>query len=274
VGTDPDRERLRNTFGAAAASYQKSRPEYPRELFDDLVKTTGLRQGADLLEIGCATGKATFPLARLGFRITCVELSAALAAEARRNLEEFTDVEIEIGSFEGWVPGRRRFDLVFAATSWHWVDPTQRYRKAWEVLHRHGHVAIWSASHVFPEGGDPFFFEIQSVYDEIGEGLPTPESGSRSGDRYPRPGDLPDLTDEIQESGLFETVRVNHYDWEQIYNAEDYIALLSTFSGHIAMEPWQRDRLFSEIRRRLKERPDGNVRRHWGAVLHVARRLD
>jgi hypothetical protein len=34
----------------------------------------------------------------------------------------------------------------------------------------------------------------------------------------------------------------------------------------------QRDRLYGEIRRRLAARPDGLVRRHWGAVLNVARR--
>jgi SAM-dependent methyltransferase len=274
VGSSHDRERLRNTFGAAAASYQKARPEYPQNLFDDLVKAAGLRRGAELLEVGCATGKATFPLARLGFRITCVELSPALADEARRYVPEFSDVEIETGSFEIWESETRKFELVFAANSWHWIDPSLRYRKAWEVLRPHGHVAIWGASHVFPEGGDPFFFEIQSIYDEIGAGLPAPGPVSQAGDRYPRPGDLPDLTAEIEESGLFETVSVNHYDWEQIYSADAYIALLSTFSSHIAMEPWQTDRLFSEIRRRLKERPDGNLRRHWGTVLHVARRLD
>jgi hypothetical protein len=48
--------------------------------------------------------------------------------------------------------------------------------------------------------------------------------------------------------------------------------LLDTFSGHIAMADWQRDRLYGEIRRRLAARPDGQLRRHWGAVLHVARR--
>ncbi len=40
------------------------------------------------------------------------------------------------------------------------------------------------------------------------------------------------------------------------------------------MAPWQRDRLYAEIRRRLAARPDGRLRRHWGAVLHLARRLD
>jgi hypothetical protein len=39
------------------------------------------------------------------------------------------------------------------------------------------------------------------------------------------------------------------------------------------MEPWQRDRLYGEIRRRLALRPDGLVRRHWGTVLNVARKI-
>jgi len=37
------------------------------------------------------------------------------------------------------------------------------------------------------------------------------------------------------------------------------------------MDREKRDRLYGEIRRRLAQRADGRVRRHWGAVLHVAR---
>lgn len=40
------------------------------------------------------------------------------------------------------------------------------------------------------------------------------------------------------------------------------------------MTDWQRDTLYGEIRRRLAQCPDGLLRRHGGAVLHVARRLD
>ena len=64
-----------------------------------------------------------------------------------------------------------------------------------------------------------------------------------------------------------------HLDWEVVYDADGYLALLDTFSGHIAMRPWQRRRLDGEIRRRLADRPEGTLRRHWGAVLHVARRV-
>jgi len=68
-------------------------------------------------------------------------------------------------------------------------------------------------------------------------------------------------------------VAIRRFDWEIRYTAEAYIQLLDTFSGHIAMAQWQRGRLYGEIRRRLAQRPDGLVRRHWGAVLQVARKV-
>ncbi len=260
-----DRDRLRTTFDSAADLYQEARPEYPEEIFDELVALAGLRLGDRLLEIGCATGKATTPLARRGFRITCIEIGPELAAAARRNLAAF-DVEVIEGAFEAWqAPPGEVFDLVFAVTAWHWIDPAVRYQSAWAALRPGGHLGIWSAAHVFPDGGDQFFDEIQEVYEQIGEGRPGDATRAR-------PGELPDDRVAIEGSGLFEDVTVRHFDWEVSYSAERYLQLLDTFSGHIVMEAWKRERLYEEIRRRLAQRPDGRVRRHWGAVLQVARR--
>ena len=258
------REQLRQTFGQAAERYDRARPEYPGALFDDLVALAGLSPGDRLIEVGCATGKATRPLARRGFRITCVELGAELAAVARQNLAGF-GVEVVRASFEEW-RAPHPFDLVYAATSWHWIDPAVRYQRAWQALRPGGHLAFWAAEHTFPDGGDPFFEEIQDIYDEIGEALPpgTPQL---------RPGELADERAGIEASGLFEVTAVRHYDWERHYLAEEYIELLETFSGHLAMAGWKRSRLYGEIRRRLALRRDHAVRRGWGAVLHVARRL-
>jgi SAM-dependent methyltransferase len=263
-----DDEALRATFDTAADRYDRARPDYPEALFDELVSLCGLKTGDLVLEVGCGTGKATKALAARGPRVTCVELGAELASHARRNLAGVQDVEVVDAAFEVWKPPDGvAFDLVAAATSWHWVDAEVRYRKAWEVLRPAGWLAFWSATHVFPDKGDPFFKEIQPVYEEIGEGLP-PDS------IWPRPGELPDQRAEIENSGLFGDVVVRQFDWEVTYDAKSYIDLLQTFSGHIAMRPWQRERLFGEIRRRLSKRTDGLVRRHWGAVLHVARRID
>lgn len=264
---DGDRERLGRTFDRAAGLYQRARPDYPGELFDDLITVAGLAAGDRLLEIGCATGKATLPLARRGFRITCIEPGPQLAAAARRNLAGL-DAEIIEGRFEDWRPPRTgQFALVFAATAWDWADPATRYGLAWRALRPGGHLAFWNAVHVFPEDGDPFFRQIQDVYDEIGEGLPP-------GSAWPRPGELEERTEEIGASGLFEVVHVRHFDWERTYDADSYIELLGTFSGHIAMADWKRERLYAEIRHRLSRRPHKAVRRHWGAVLHIARRRD
>ena len=65
---------------------------------------------------------------------------------------------------------------------------------------------------------------------------------------------------------------ISHFDWERVYTAGGYIALPGTFSGHIVMEPDERAHLHEEIRARVSSRPDAVVRRHWEAVLHVARR--
>ena len=260
-----ERERLRQTFDRAAGRYDRARPGYPEALFNDLVALAGLTPGDHLLEVGCGTGQATRPLARRGFRITCIELGAGLAAAARQNLADLP-VEVVQGQFEDWPPGEP-YGLVYAATAWHWIDPARRYPQAWQALRPGGHLAIWAAGHVFPEGGDPFFGEIQDIYDEIGEGQPP-------GEGQPRPGELPDNRAEIEASGLFEVIAVRHYDWERVYSAEEYIELLGTFSGHLAMADWKRERLYGEIRRRLALRRDHSVRRHWGAVLQVARRRE
>jgi protein-L-isoaspartate O-methyltransferase len=124
-----DRDELRATFETAAERYDRARPEYPEALIDELVQLTGVSSGDRALEIGCASGKATRPLAARGLRVTCIELGAALAARARHNLAAFPDVEVVQSAFETWEPPVGvRFDLVAAATSWHWIDAEVRYR--------------------------------------------------------------------------------------------------------------------------------------------------
>ena len=267
MGDEAERERLRRTFDEAADAYQAARPEYPAALYEDLLAVTALPPGDRILEIGCATGKATLPLARRGFAMTCIELGADLARAARANLAGY-DVSVIEGAFESWrAPEGVRFGLVFAATAWHWIDPAVRYQRAWSALRPGGHLALWEAAHVFPDDGDAIFDDLQKVYDEIGQSKP-------GGAVQTRPGELPTRVDDIEASGRFDVVQVRQFDWEIRYTADQYIALISTFSGHIAMADWQRQRLYSVIRETLADRPDGQLRRHWGAVLRVARRRE
>lgn len=258
------REALAKTFDSAADLYLAARPDYPAQLFDRLIKTCGLQPGDRVLEVGAGPGKATSPLAQRGLQVTALEPGLALAARAREALADYP-VDVVETTFEDWHGEPSAYNAVAAATSWHWVDPEIRYAAAARALRPDGHLAVWSTAHVFPVGGDPFFAELQEVYDAIGEGQPP-------GEARPAPGELADLRVEIEASGLFDVVAVEHFDWTVDYDAESYIRLLSTFSNHIAMAPDDRQHLFGEIRRRLALRADGRLRRGWGAVLNVARR--
>ena len=75
---------------------------------------------------------------------------------------------------------------------------------------------------------------------------------------------VPDRSEEIVESGLFAQVRVHRYLWALRYTADEYIALLNTFSGHITMEETKRDRLYAEIRRHISRRDDSRLVRKAG----------
>jgi SAM-dependent methyltransferase len=262
--TSDSRDRLRLTFDSAAALYDAARPRYPAALFEDLFALTGLQAGDRALEIGCGTGKATRAVLERGVSVVCVELGARLADVARRNLAGMP-VEIHVGAFEAWDGAPGSFDLIYAATAWKWVDPQLRYKKAHSLLRSGGYLAFWSARHAFPKGFDPFFTEFQDVYDALGESDPGEWPP-------PPPEDEADESADIATSGLFEDVQVRRYVWDAMYTADQYIALLSTFSGHIAMEEAKRKTLYREIRRRLARRDDPRLRRHWSAILHVARR--
>jgi len=62
---------------------------------------------------------------------------------------------------------------------------------------------------------------------------------------------------------------VRRYVWEEEYEADSYVAVLDTYSGHRAMTPEVRDELYREVRALIGGR---RLRKVYLAILHVARR--
>jgi SAM-dependent methyltransferase len=260
---DDARETLRRTFDRFATLYDRARPNYPEQLFDDLLALGNIEPGTRVLEIGCGTGKASLPLARRGCRLVCVELGERLAEIARLNLADFPLVDVITTSFDTWELQVVDFDMVFAASAWHWLDPSTRYGNAARLLKPGGLLALVTGGHAFPKGFDSFFTEIQSCYDAIGESL----------GKWPPPSldEIPDERKAIEGSGLFEDVQVRRYLWAIDYTADGYLDLLNTYSDHIAMNKSKRDILYAEIRQRISGRPSGRIRKHYLSILNIAR---
>jgi SAM-dependent methyltransferase len=245
--------------------YQRARPSYPIELFDELADLAGLGGRSRVLEVGCGTGQATVPLARRGYSILCVELGEGLAAAARRNLAAFSNVEVVHANFETWEPSRADFDAIVAFTAFHWVDPELRYRKAARLLRDRGSLAVAGSLHVQRPGGDTFWAEVQEDYDAV---VPSPENRPP-----PLPDEIDDLREEIEASGHFEYVAARRYVWDTEYDVDEYISLLDTYSGHRSLDDERRRALYDRIRRRIEARPGRRVTKTYITLLNVARKI-
>jgi SAM-dependent methyltransferase len=257
-------------FDQVPELYDQARPSYPPELFDDLAALGQLPAGARLLEIGCGPGKATRPLAERGYELTCVELGEQLASVARRNLAGFPHVEVVNADFESWQPERVEFDAVVAFTAFHWIAPELRYRKPAGLLRERGKLAVAWTKHVLLPDGDPFFVEVQEDYEAV---VPDdPKTGAGAGGP-PHPDAVGDRSDEIADSGMFRNVGARRYLWDVVYTADEYVAVLNTYSVNRAHDDETRERLFARIRRRIEGRPGRSVRKTYLAILNVAERV-
>jgi 16S rRNA A1518/A1519 N6-dimethyltransferase RsmA/KsgA/DIM1 with predicted DNA glycosylase/AP lyase activity len=103
----------RVAFDRNAHQYERVRPGYPDELLKDVINLSKIPQNGKILEIGCGTGQATMPFARQGYAIHCIELGANLAAVAKKNLAQYPNAKVSIGSFEEFPLQKDRIETKF-----------------------------------------------------------------------------------------------------------------------------------------------------------------
>ena len=242
---------LKTTFNTAAVLYEEVRPGYPEELIRDVINLSGLNDHSRILEIGCGTGKATGPFAEREYELVCLDIGTDLIAVAREKLKDFPNVSFVEQAFETWKPNGN-FDLIISATAFHWVDPKVRYLKASEVLRSDGFLAVFSNQHVRKDEG--FFAESQSLYDKYYSPMTT--------NRPTHATNFPGVE-------AFQDPIKRVYPWMQTYSSEQYIKLLGTYSGHIALPDENRHRLFEGIVDLIETEYGGRVTKHYEAVLDL-----
>ena len=256
----------RRSFGEDAELYDRARPGYPEALYDDLLRVTGLGKGDRVLEVGCGTGQATVPLARRGFRLTAVELSRSLARVARRNLRPFPNARVRVGEFERLRRPRVPFDLVLAATAFHWIDPAVRVRKAAEMLRPGGYLAVVHTHHVLG-GSRKFFAESQRCYRRF---FPR----SSAGYRLPRPHEVVRVGSGPGSSLWFSPLASLSYRWQRTYSTENYLDLLRTYSDHRSLGTRRREELLRCLGSLIDRRFGGRVRKAHLTELTLVTRND
>lgn len=254
-----------------AELYDRVRPTYPDELFGDLVAITGMKERSAVLEVGCGTGQATRSLAALGSSVTAIEPGPRMAALARQRMAAFPNVEIETSSFEQWNDGGRRYDVLVAAASWHWVDPSIGWRRAREVLRPGGWMALLGNVVVRRPGEPEVYAETADLHEHFCPGNPD--------------WDHPPLEDEVRATnegwgppndsgGLFGPTVVRWYPTVQWFDGKGFADLLRSTSLYRRLNDKVREPLLDAIAKRIRERMDDRAPRRYLSVLRVGQPAD
>ena len=242
---------LKTTFNTAPTLYEDVRPGYPVELISDVVDISGIKNNSRILEVGCGTGKATQSFAERGYELVCLDIGADLIIVAREKLKEFPNISFVEQAFEAW-KSEDKFNLVISATAFHWVNPKVRYLKASEVLKSKGFLAVFSNQHVRKDEG--FFAESQDLYDKY---------------YLPLTANRPTHATNFPGVEAFQDPIKRVYPWTQTYSSEQYIKLLNTYSGHIALPDENKRLLFEGIVNLIERKYDGRITKHYEAVLDL-----
>jgi SAM-dependent methyltransferase len=215
------------SFGEDAAAYDRSRPGYPPELVDFLAAGGDI----DVVDVGCGTGKLGVLLAARGCRVLGVEHDERMAEVARRH-----DLDVQVSTFESWDDGGRRFDLVAAAQSWHWIDPDVGPQKAASVLRPGGRLAVvWNLmAHepVLKAALDEVYEEhVPELTSSVVLGLEVADEGLAG----------------VDESGAFGPQEVRKDVWQQSYTSAEWLDQLPTHSDHRVLAPERRAALLGAV---------------------------
>lgn len=265
MSTDRPNRQLR--FDEVAEIYDRARPEYPKEAFREVFHYLRLEQPVGtpaVVEIGPGTGQATKALIALGARVTAVELGPRLAQFMREKFASEKSLHVITGAFEDVDLAQRRYDIVFAATAFHWLDPNVRLRKAVELLAPGGVIATLSTIQIQSEVDRGYFERSHAIYkryrpDEQHSELPTEKDA------------IPSDYEEFRSSGLLDDVIVRRYRWDQTYTTDTYEQLVRSYSDTQMMDAAAREGLLADLRDVIKREFGGKVTRPLVIALTLGR---
>ena len=244
------------TFDSAALDYEKSRPTYVKEIYEDILHYKPINSDSDVLEIGLGTGKASRPVLDTHCRFIGIEPGERLADLARKRYKDYKNFSILNQTLQDFVCPDQVFDLIYAATAFHWIPEEYGYNRVFELLKPGGAFARF-AYHAGPDQGRRVLTdEIQELYRKYMHTESQPvEFGS---------ADAQKLAEKAPAYG-FVDIKYALYHMTKDFTADEYMALLRTYSDHMRMEASDRKKLFEGIHTAVN---------HHGGIITVYYTMD
>ena len=262
-----DRSEGRRLFGLDPSGYCDARPDYPDAIYRTLVERGAIRSGTATLEIGAGPGLATRRLIELGANpLTVVEPDARfMSSLASLGAAPFS-LHVVAAAFEDASLPRATFDLVAAATSYHWLDPDLALAKIAAVLKPGGWVALWWNVFGDADRADPFH---DATYALLADCAVSP---SGAPDAIPFGLDRAAREAEFARSGAFGDVVYEETRWTLTLDTAHVGKLYEGFSHIQRMAAPARERLLEQLMEIAATQFGGRVERNVISPIYLARR--
>ena len=156
-----DAERGRS-FDAWADEYNRFRPTYPDELFATIQGRLELPEPPHVADLGAGTGRASLPMAALGWRVTAIEPGKPMLEQLRgRASEDGLVVATVQASAEETGLDPASVDLATAGQAFHWFDKERAVAEMARIVRPGGGVALfWN---VRDEEASPFVADYHGL---------------------------------------------------------------------------------------------------------------
>ncbi len=258
---------LQWTFDTKASLYEKMRPGYVDTLYDALFEYIPVTDKSNVAEIGSGAGQATLPVLKTGCRLTAIECGKNFSEILKDKFGEYENFSVITAKFEDTDFEENSFDLVFAASSFHWIPQKTGYEKVYSMLRPGGAFARFS-NHPYTAKDNPYLSEeIEKLYDRYYYTFHNKMRETISEFTFSQAEE----TAQIAEKYGFCDIRCELFYRERVFSAEEYVALLGTYSDHIAIEESIRTEFFSEIREAINSH-GGSITIHDTIDLQLARK--
>lgn len=138
-------------FDSVSESYHMARPEYPHEIYRDILKVNNAYKNiasnkmiANILEVGSGSGQATKELVKISTHLDCLEPGVNFVDLLQSQYHENDSVKIHHGTLEEF-SSDKEYDVIFSASALHWIPKNIAYKKIKGLLKKGGYlVAVWN----------------------------------------------------------------------------------------------------------------------------------
>lgn len=227
-------------FDTLAEEYEKFRPKFPLEFISQVISKINISENANILEIGCGTGQATEPFSKLNFNMTAIDPGANLLNIAKSKFQDNCKIKFCESTFEDFNPEveSEKYDFIFAAHSFHWVNPEVGCKKVSELLNDHSYFSTIFFEKKWP---DDVRRELDRLYTKYKKDFANVAKANTG------PVFNNDYQDKHQYEKYFMNEGIIKLDFELEYNAENYVGLMKTMSDHRKLPIDVQNKFFNEL---------------------------